>query len=115
MASERTEPRAQDAKEEPKPKQPETLSALADIDEPFVDGFTWNTIAAMLFIGVVMGFPNGLAGLYESHIKPRLMRRKPDAPEAAPAASTELHSSVATSPTAPADIGLSGKVSSQSA
>jgi len=54
VASEHTEPRAQDAKEEPKPKQPDTSSALADIDEPFVDGFTWNTIAAMLFIGVVM-------------------------------------------------------------
>jgi len=75
----------------------------------------WLFLMSALFIGVVMGFPNGLAGLYESHIKPRLMRRKPDAPEAAPAASTELHSSVATSPTAPADIGLSGKVSSQSA
>ena len=27
---------------------------LADIDEPFLDGFNWNTIAAMVFIGVVM-------------------------------------------------------------
>ena len=27
---------------------------LADIDEPFVDGFNWNTILAMLFIGIVM-------------------------------------------------------------
>jgi urea transport system permease protein len=32
----------------------------------------WLLLMAALFIGVVMGFPNGLAGLYESHVKPRL-------------------------------------------
>jgi len=30
---------------------------------------------AALFIGVVMAFPNGLAGLYDSHVKPWLLRR----------------------------------------
>ena len=39
---------------------------------------------AALFIGVVLAFPNGLAGLYESHVKPWFARRK--APKAAPAA-----------------------------
>jgi urea transport system permease protein len=36
----------------------------------------WLFFMAALFIGVVMAFPNGLAGLYESHIKPRLGRRR---------------------------------------
>jgi len=35
----------------------------------------WLVFMGALFIGVVMGFPNGLAGLYSSHIKPRLARR----------------------------------------
>jgi urea transport system permease protein len=37
----------------------------------------WLFLMAALFIGVVMAFPNGLAGLYESHVKPRLGRRPP--------------------------------------
>jgi urea transport system permease protein len=32
----------------------------------------WLFLMAALFIGVVMAFPNGLAGLYESHVKPWL-------------------------------------------
>lgn len=46
----------------------------------------WLFLMAGLFIGVVMAFPNGLAGLYESHVKPWLARRrqavtrKPDLP-----------------------------------
>jgi urea transport system permease protein len=36
----------------------------------------WLFFMAALFIGVVMAFPNGLAGLYESHIKPRLGKRR---------------------------------------
>lgn len=36
----------------------------------------WLFLMAALFIGVVIAFPNGLAGLYESHIKPWLVRRK---------------------------------------
>lgn len=44
----------------------------------------WLFLMAALFIGVTMAFPNGLAGLYESHIKPWLARRK--AAKAAPVA-----------------------------
>ena len=44
----------------------------------------WLFLMAALFIGVVLAFPNGLAGLYESHVKPWLARRR--APKAAPAA-----------------------------
>ena len=36
----------------------------------------WLFLMAALFIGVVLAFPNGLAGLYESHVKPRLGKRK---------------------------------------
>jgi urea transport system permease protein len=36
----------------------------------------WLFLMAALFIGVTMAFPNGLAGLYDSHIKPWLARRK---------------------------------------
>jgi hypothetical protein len=34
--------------------KPALTDNLADIDEPFADGFNWNTIMAMLFIGIVM-------------------------------------------------------------
>jgi urea transport system permease protein len=36
----------------------------------------WLFLMAALFIGVVLAFPNGLAGLYEDQIKPWLARRK---------------------------------------
>jgi urea transport system permease protein len=36
----------------------------------------WLVFMGTLFIGVVMGFPNGLAGLYTSHVKPKLMALK---------------------------------------
>jgi urea transport system permease protein len=36
----------------------------------------WLFLMAALFIGVVMAFPNGLAGLYASHLKPWSSRRK---------------------------------------
>jgi urea transport system permease protein len=46
----------------------------------------WLFMMAALFIGVTMAFPNGLAGLYDSHIKPWLARRKArKAPLAPPA------------------------------
>ena len=32
----------------------------------------WLLLMAALYIGVVMAFPDGLAGLYQSHVKPRL-------------------------------------------
>ena len=47
----------------------------------------WLFLMAALFIGVTMAFPNGLAGLYESHIKGWWKRRRsvpvPAAPEPA--------------------------------
>ncbi len=54
----------------------------------------WLFMMAALFIGVTMAFPNGLAGLYESHIKPWLARRKAakstaSAPPAAPGDATQ--------------------------
>jgi urea transport system permease protein len=44
----------------------------------------WLFLMAALFIGVTLAFPNGLAGLYESHVKPWLARRR--APRRAPPA-----------------------------
>ena len=84
----------------------------------------WLFLMAGLFIGVVMAFPNGLAGLYESHVKPWLARRK-QAPAPAgtggepPAPTTEpAHkpATVATATTAASATGpsLGAKVSSQS-
>ena len=48
----------------------------------------WLFLMAALFMGVVMAFPNGLAGLYESHVVPWLKRRRVGAPPAAPAATS---------------------------
>jgi urea transport system permease protein len=67
----------------------------------------WLFLMAALFIGVTMAFPNGLAGLFESHIKPWWTKRRsqraaqkqalaaaqaayPDAPRPAPAAPPTL-------------------------
>ncbi|MDO9009841.1 MAG: urea ABC transporter permease subunit UrtC [Thiobacillus sp.] len=36
----------------------------------------WLFLMAALFIGVVLAFPNGLAGLYETYVKPRIGKRK---------------------------------------
>lgn len=50
----------------------------------------WLLLMGSLFIGVVMLFPNGLAGLYATHVKPRLLawwgKRRAPQPLAAPAA-----------------------------
>ena len=35
----------------------------------------WLFLMAALFIGVVLAFPNGLAGVYEAHVKPWFIRR----------------------------------------
>ncbi|MFO1322253.1 MAG: urea ABC transporter permease subunit UrtC [Burkholderiales bacterium] len=40
----------------------------------------WLFLMAALFIGVVMAFPNGLAGIYETYVKPRLVRKPGPAP-----------------------------------
>jgi len=67
----------------------------------------WLFLMAALFIGVTMAFPNGLAGLFESHIKPWWTKRQaqragqkealaaaqaayPEAPKPAPAAPPTL-------------------------
>ena len=42
----------------------------------------WLFLMAALFIGVVMAFPNGLAGLYETYIKPRIARKRESTPNA---------------------------------
>ena len=87
----------------------------------------WLFLMAALFIGVVMAFPNGLAGLYESHVKPWLARRKqapgkadtggePPAPAAEPAPAHKPATVATATPAAPATgPGLGAKVSSQSA
>ncbi|HWS75730.1 MAG TPA: urea ABC transporter permease subunit UrtC, partial [Quisquiliibacterium sp.] len=43
----------------------------------------WLFLMAALFIGVTMAFPNGLAGLVESHLKPWWRRRMADRAEQA--------------------------------
>ncbi|WP_310446900.1 urea ABC transporter permease subunit UrtC [Thiobacillus sp.] len=55
----------------------------------------WLYLMAALFIGVVLAFPNGLAGLYETYVKPRIGKRKStaaaapvDAPAQHPAPTT---------------------------
>ncbi|HEY9192551.1 MAG TPA: urea ABC transporter permease subunit UrtC [Methyloversatilis sp.] len=68
----------------------------------------WLFLMAALFIGVVLVFPNGLAGLYESHVKPWLARRK--APKASTQAveppSSPSHKSA---PPAPLPSGVQGQ------
>jgi urea transport system permease protein len=57
----------------------------------------WLFLMAALFIGVTLAFPNGLAGLYESHVKPWIARKRSpvpapaseSAPPAPPAAAPE--------------------------
>lgn len=41
----------------------------------------WLFLMAALFIGVTLAFPNGLAGIYETHVKPTLLRRRQAAPK----------------------------------
>ncbi len=81
----------------------------------------WLLLMATMFIGVVMAFPNGLAGLYESHVKPWLARRR--AATAALRAATAASVPTATAKPRPApagatsnttsDLGLRADVSSQ--
>ena len=52
----------------------------------------WLLAMGALFIGVVMAFPNGLAGLYRSYVSPqvdRLLRVKPKSPAAADVPASE--------------------------
>ena len=80
----------------------------------------WLFLMSALFIGVVMAFPNGLAGLYESHVKPRLKLRgsavnPPDhhSAEGHPPADAGKAPVPAAGPAKPLD--LNGKVSGQTA
>ena len=72
----------------------------------------WLFLMAALFIGVVLAFPNGLAGLYESHVKPWFARRK--ASKAAPAvieppAAPPSSPSHKSAPPAPLPSGVQGQ------
>ncbi|MBP6095288.1 MAG: urea ABC transporter permease subunit UrtC [Methyloversatilis sp.] len=75
----------------------------------------WLFLMAALFIGVVLAFPNGLAGLYESHVKPRLARRK--AAQAPAAAALSPTAPIAPPPTGKPAVhaGLPGSVQGTSA
>ena len=54
----------------------------------------WLFLMAALFIGVVMAFPNGLAGLYNDYVKPRLLRKREprsEPPDPKPLPATSAH------------------------
>ncbi len=71
----------------------------------------WLFLMAALFIGVVLAFPNGLAGLYESHVKPRFARRKSPKAAVAPGEPTASPSSPShkSAPPAPLPGGVQGQ------
>ena len=71
----------------------------------------WLFLMAALFIGVTMAFPNGLAGLYESHIKPWWLRRRRSVAVAPPPPGPAK----AAVPPAPTKPKLPGNVSGQQA
>lgn len=74
----------------------------------------WLLLMAALFISVVMAFPDGLAGLYESHVKPWLARRKARAAAIRQATATSAPTKPRPGPaSATTDLGLGGEVSSQ--
>ncbi|MFP5460359.1 MAG: urea ABC transporter permease subunit UrtC [Gammaproteobacteria bacterium] len=81
----------------------------------------WLFLMAALFIGVTMAFPNGLAGLVESHLKPWWARRKAQRAElaeriaAAHAAYPDAPPPRGAAGTAGADSKLPGGVSGQRA
>ncbi|PZU54746.1 MAG: urea ABC transporter permease subunit UrtC [Thauera sp.] len=74
----------------------------------------WLFLMAALFIGVVLAFPNGLAGLYESHVKPWFSRRKSAAKPAESAGEPPAPPSAPTHKSAPS-AALPGGVQGQSA
>jgi urea transport system permease protein len=69
----------------------------------------WLFLMAALFIGVTMAFPNGLAGLFESHVKPawRRLRARPTAKShAGPGSAAATASTTSPSPPSlPAGVG----------
>ena len=54
----------------------------------------WLFLMAALFIGVVMAFPNGLAGLYEEKIKHWAAKRRVDLAAVPPEAARAIHGSL---------------------
>lgn len=79
----------------------------------------WLFLMSALFIGVVMAFPNGLAGLYESHVKPRLTRRPKEVAATTPGDPPPARPGIARAGSepahAPAAVNLRGKVGGQTA
>jgi urea transport system permease protein len=78
----------------------------------------WLLLMATLFISVVMAFPNGLAGLYESHVKPWLARRQARTAAVRPAIATAKPrpapaGATTNATSATSDLGLRADVSSQ--
>jgi urea transport system permease protein len=68
----------------------------------------WLFLMAALFIGVTMAFPNGLAGLFESHFKPwwrRLRAAKAATPSSTEAAAPAPPPATPPSPSLPAGVG----------
>jgi urea transport system permease protein len=81
----------------------------------------WLFLMAALFIGVTLAFPNGLAGLYESHVKPWPARKRTavpapvpapvePAPSSAPEADTSARAPAAKTPTPAATPAAPGEV-----
>ncbi|WP_267285769.1 ABC transporter permease [Klebsiella michiganensis] len=50
-------------------------AAKSRISESFPE--LWTIAMGMLFIGVVLVFPKGLAGIYQQHVQPRLAKYIP--------------------------------------
>lgn len=77
----------------------------------------WLFLMAALFIGVTMAFPNGLAGLVDSHLKPWWKRRQAERADqkAALAAAHAAYPEAPTKPVTPAAPSLPAGVSSQQA
>jgi len=77
----------------------------------------WLFLMAALFIGVTMAFPNGLAGLVDSHLKPWWKRRQEQraAQKAALAAAHAAYPDAPPKPAAPAAPTLPAGVSGQQA
>lgn len=77
----------------------------------------WLFLMAALFIGVTMAFPNGLAGLVDSHLKPWWTKRQAQraAQKAALAAAHAAYPDAPPKPATPATPSLPAGVSSQRA
>ncbi len=68
----------------------------------------WLFLMAALFIGVTMAFPNGLAGLIDSHVKPWWRRRRGGAAAVAPAIASAAPLAAAADPALPATRAADG-------